>query len=99
MENAGTSTRGHTQPVGTVALSPDGKLLAMVALCDWTVRVYDVNSGQQKHAFPSNNPSHCAHVAFSPDNAYLVMNRFTGPELHKGKEVISVWEMQTGNLH
>src|SRR5215212_3681841 len=34
MENAGTATRGHPQPVGTVALSPDGKMMAMVALCD-----------------------------------------------------------------
>jgi WD40 repeat protein len=99
MENAGTAIRGHPQPVGTVALSPDGKLLAMVALIDWTVRVYDVKSGQQKHAFPSNNPSHCAHAVFSPDNAYLVMNRFAGPGLHQGKEFVSVWEMQTGKLH
>ena len=99
MEAAGTAMRGLTQPVGTVALSPDGKSLALVALFDWTVRVYDVKTGEQKHAFVTNNPSHCAHVAFSPDSALLAMDRWHGPGEHGGKEVISVWDLKSGKLH
>jgi WD40 repeat protein len=98
MEAAGQALPNLEQPVGTVTLSPDGKWLAAVALFDWTVRVYDVKTGAQKHAFLSNNPSYCVPALFSPDSTLLAMSRFNGLGDHTGKEVISIWDLQTGRL-
>jgi WD40 repeat protein len=96
MEADGRALNGLEQPVGTLVLSPCGTLLAAVSLYDWTVRVYELETGKEKHAFPSNNPSYCSHVLFSPEGDYLAMSRFTGPGFHQGKEVITVWNLTTG---
>jgi WD40 repeat protein len=99
MVAAGQALPGLDQPVGTVALSPDGRWVAAVALFDWTVCVYEVRTGQLKYVFPTNNPSYCAHLAFSPDSALLAASRFSGPGEHQGQEVISVWELPSGKPH
>jgi WD40 repeat protein len=99
MQAAGNASLGIQQPIGVIAHSPDGNWLAAVALYDLTVRVYDMDSGKQKHAFPTNNPSYCGHVRFSPDSAYLAASRFTGPGDHQGSEVITVWDLATGKVH
>lgn len=99
MQANGNALPGIEQPVGVISLSPDGNWLAAVALCDWTVRVYDVDSGKQKHAFPTNNPSLCGYALFSPDSAYLATSRFTGPGYHQGNEVITIWDLATGKVH
>jgi WD40 repeat protein len=96
MEAAGRAAPGLDQPVGMVSLSPDGKMLAMAALFDWTVRVFDIQTGKQLHAFSTNNPSYCGHAVFSPDSKFLATSRFTGPGYHKGKEVISIWDLKNG---
>jgi WD40 repeat protein len=95
MEADGRALKGLKQPVGAIVFSPYGDLLAAVSLYDWTVRVYDLNTGKETHAFPTNNPSYCSHVLFSPDGESLAMSRFTGPGFREGKEVITVWNLAT----
>jgi WD40 repeat protein len=99
MQADGNALQGIEQPVGVIALSPDGKSLAAVALYDWTVRVYNVTTGRQQHAFPTNNFSYCGHAQFSPDGAYLAATRFTGPGQREGEEVITIWDLATGKQH
>jgi WD40 repeat protein len=99
MQADGHALQGIEQPVGVVALSPDGKSLAAVALYDWTVRVYNVTTGRLQHAFPTNNFSYCGYAQFSPDGAYLAATRFTGPGQREGDEVITIWDLATGKQH
>src|SRR5262249_48390929 len=50
MQAAGRALPGIEQPVGTIALSPDGRSVAFVALYDYTVRVYDLATGKERRA-------------------------------------------------
>jgi WD40 repeat protein len=99
MQENGHALQAIEQPVGVIALSPDGKWLAATALYDWTLRVYDLATGREKHAFPTNNPSHCGYARFSTDSKYLAMSRYTGPGDHQGSENITIWDLATGKVH
>jgi len=60
---------GHTNWVGAVAFSPDGKLLATGGL-DHTVKVWDVASGKEVTTLPRQTQD-VGRVAFSPDGRLL----------------------------
>ena len=54
---------GHTQPLSSVAFSPDGKRIA-TGSGDQTVRVWDAETGTEKLALKGHVVTS---VAFSPD--------------------------------
>ncbi len=62
------SLMGHTEHVWSLAFSPDGKRLASVAsgASDKTVRLWNVESGEQIGTFPLDEPRTLTGVAFSP---------------------------------
>jgi WD40 repeat protein len=65
--------RGHTQPVYSVAYSPDGKTLASGSF-DKTIRLWDVAAGKCTavlKAFASDQDLFVESVAFSPDGKTL----------------------------
>ena len=77
---------GHTGEVYAVAFSPDGSMLAS-ASHDMTVRLWQVNSGQQVQRLEEHTDSVHA-VAFSPDGTMLASLSYD--------RTIRLWEVSTG---
>jgi WD40 repeat protein len=77
---------GHTHPVSSVALSPDGRLLASGSF-DQTVRLWEVNTGQNLKTL-SGHTNWVWSVAFSPDGRLLASG--------SADATIKLWDVQTG---
>ena len=82
-----SSLKGHTFPIVSVAISPDGKTLASGAIFEKTVRLWDVPTGKEKeglkHVFPVR------YFAWSPDGKTLAsasMGTVTFWDVAKGTE-------------
>jgi WD40 repeat protein len=60
---------GHTEPVESVVISPDGKY-ALSGAMDQTAKLWEVSTGEVVHTFECS--SHVYSVAFSPDGKYAV---------------------------
>jgi WD40 repeat protein len=86
-EAVGLPLQGHTQPVLSVAFSPDGARI-MSGSADHTIRIWDAVTGEavgiplQRHTQPVLS------VAFSPDGARIVSGS-TGHTIH-------IWDAVTG---
>jgi WD40 repeat protein len=83
--------------VQAVAFSPDGKWLASRALYDDWVRVFDVQTGQQKYTFACAS-LYGTGVWFSPEG-YLAAYRPNGGPAPAQKPAIVLWDLQTGKVH
>ncbi|MGE0609242.1 MAG: protein kinase [Pirellulales bacterium] len=70
-DNSMTSSfaNGHDQGVSTIAYSPDGQRIATGSY-DKSVRIWDVETGQQCLVLPATGPVYC--LAFSPNGRWLV---------------------------
>jgi RNA polymerase sigma factor (sigma-70 family) len=82
----GTVRLRHSGGIGSVVLSPDGKLLASAA---GKVSVWDTATGRELERFKGKIRAAVA-VAFSPDGKTLLTA--------KPKVVIEQWDVATGNL-
>jgi WD40 repeat protein len=67
---------GHTQGVGTLAFSPDGKTLASSG-SDGTLRLWNVATQQQLLAVQQVG-SPFFDLLFSPDGSYLIAKKLRG---------------------
>jgi RNA polymerase sigma factor (sigma-70 family) len=88
---------GSNRSGGRLAVSPDGKLLALSAFEGGAqvVRVWDVLRGKQLHRWTSATGALVA-LAFAPDSSLLAT---VGARREKGEEgsgTIVLWDMQTG---
>jgi len=78
--------RGHTNPVTSVAFSPDGKWIVTCS-ADTTARVWDVASGRELLKFEQHT-NKVTSVAISPDGRHIV----TGST----DQTARVWDATTG---
>ncbi|MBU0510526.1 MAG: WD40 repeat domain-containing protein, partial [Chloroflexi bacterium] len=79
------SLETHTAWVNSVAFSPDGKTLASGS-GDETIRLWDVETGQQIREALTGNTAGVTSVAFSPD----------GKTLASGGLTIRLWDVEMG---
>jgi WD40 repeat protein len=77
---------GHTDPVNSVAFSPDGQLIVSGSY-DSTVRVWDVTTGAERHAMHGHQEA-VHSVAFSPDGKFIVSG--------SNDNTVRVWDITTG---
>jgi len=78
---------GHAAAVTSVAVSPNGKLIASVG-ADGTMLIQDPATGRTEHTFRGGNKLWS--VAFSPDGALLVAGGDDG--------TVTLWSVTTGRL-
>jgi WD40 repeat protein/tRNA A-37 threonylcarbamoyl transferase component Bud32 len=78
-----TIPKAHADAISAVAFSPDGKLLA-TAGHDHTVRLWDVNDGQEWRTLRGHK-AHVSSVAFSGDGKRLVSGG--------GDQLVLVWDV------
>ncbi|QIZ69818.1 serine/threonine-protein kinase [Oxynema aestuarii] len=83
---------GHAQDVRSLAISPDGQLLASGSF-DGTIKIWNLQTGQPIRTLTSPNPGQIvSSVAISPDGRTLVSssNSYGG--------TIQIWDLATGQL-
>jgi WD40 repeat protein len=64
---------GHKNQVSCVAYSPDGSQIASCSVDDWTVRVWDVSTGERRTFRTYSNWINS--VAFSPDGTQIAADK------------------------
>jgi WD40 repeat protein/serine/threonine protein kinase len=77
---------GHGSPVGAVAFSPDGKVIA-TGSNDKTVKVWDAATGEEIHTL-RGHAGYVGRAAFSPDGRYLASGSWDS--------TVKVWDPATG---
>jgi WD40 repeat protein len=86
--------QGHTGEVSSVAFNPDGMLLASASgIPEFTLRVWDVETGTQVEVLRRADGEEFFDVAFSPDGTLLAAA--TG-SINYGK--IRLWDIETWTL-
>jgi len=70
---------GHQKTVVSVAISPDGALIASAGFTDQTVRLWDWKSGACLQVIKHEENVSPISVAFSPDGSRLVVGTTDGP--------------------
>ena len=80
---------GHQGFVNTVAFSPDGKYIASGS-CDYTVRLWNVETGEAAFQPFEGHKDDIFSVVFSPDGEYIA----SGSKDH----TIRLWNIKTGKI-
>lgn len=81
--------RGHSEGVGSVAFSPDGKQI-LTRSVDKTLKLWDVATGQEIQTFREYPGVHYHSVAFSPDGKQIISGDENG--------IPKLWDVATGQV-
>jgi WD40 repeat protein len=88
---------GHASDVGDIAFNPDGNMLASISgditVHDKTVRLWDINTGEQIISMDGHERSWYGDVSFSPDGSLLISS---GGVINDG--TIHIYSVETGEL-
>jgi WD40 repeat protein len=79
-------TMGHSGPVTSVAISPDGKYIVS-GNYDNTIKLWDIESGKEIRNFEGHS-SIVASVAISPDGKYIVSGSHD--------KTVKLWDIESG---
>ena len=93
--------KAHRDVVSTLAISPDGSLLASGSF-DNTVKLWDIGAGILKHTLKGISKK-VSSVAFSPDGKLIAGASWMLHEESKGSShpyigEVMIWNVQTGDL-
>jgi WD40 repeat protein len=80
--------KGHTQAVGVVTFSPDGRTVASGDV-GGSVKLWSVDTGKEIRTLPGDGRRMVGCLAFSPDGSLLTS---------AGQSPVRVWEIATGKL-
>src|SRR6476659_3527098 len=86
--------QGHTNPVVSVAYSPDGKTLASASY-DGTLKLWDVTTGKERATLKGHTGC-VGSVAFSPDGKTLASAIMGSPIPDVDNKTIKLWDVTTG---
>ena len=98
-----TNWNKSSKRVSSIAFSPDGRLLASGSADDGTIRLWDVETGQNTATFPvkPETGSSMLCVAFSPDGAKLAVGSGAGLkllEVSTGEHIYTLQHIDIGEL-
>lgn len=86
------SLTGHIDIVKSIAISPDGKLIASGSL-DKTIKIWLINTGELLHTIAGHS-SAVLSLAFSPDSQTLA----SASNMESLSATIKLWNVSTGKL-
>src|SRR5262245_53162176 len=85
--------QGHTQPVVSVAFSPDGKTLASASY-DGTLKLWDVTTAKERTTLQGHTGC-VGTVAFNPDGKTLASAIMGSPIADPDNNTIKLWDVTT----
>ena len=78
-------TLGHTGSVNSIAITPDGKYVVSSGSYDKTIKLWDINSGQELRSFEGHTSSA---DSITPDGKYIVAG--------SRDNTIKLWDINSG---
>jgi WD40 repeat protein len=77
--------RGHTDPVGAVAYSPDGRRIVSVGT---EIKIWDAETGRELNTFKGHTSSRVRSVAYNPDGRRIASLAVD--------DIIRIWDVESG---